>query len=183
MILDNNITKLNVSKDQALEYILEQFLQWYTAEGENTSYGLSKLKLIQLHFFLCSTSRPLLTIFNKFVAKKFGPAELDCLELIKEGTFSSMKIHDHHLILKEGAPPVEIDQSAKDIIDEAMTTLKRQNPRIIHLSAIDLMITTNRWRCWANAYKGETTEGQQSPSITINQILNEPLKYYGVSTI
>ena len=170
------------------EYCLLLFSEWY-CEYSNKEYSnfnvhndLSKLKVIKLHFFTCSTSILALKIFNKFCALPYGHVEGDIYDEIDNLDYfrlsnTKLEILDSAELYRIASSPDMLEEIS--IIVQAVKDLKRINYNIIGLSPFDLVELSHRWFSWKQSFHNAKIEGKFSYPIDVNTIINEA-KFYAL---
>lgn len=171
-------------KKVLFEYFVYLVYRWFCeAKGLDFQPGiandLSKLKLIKLHFFACSTSDKALGIFNNFHALPFGHVESDVYQVIDRLDYFT--ITKSSLSIKGGVNINTLIYSLypdeKIIIDSIVDELKRLNYCLVTYTAFDLVEISHKWFSWQYSFEQAKRKGNQSTFIDKSLISNE-LKIY-----
>lgn len=174
---------MNRKKD-LFEYFVYLVYKWYCEAkhlnaNQQVDNDLSKLKLIKLHFFACSTSEPALRIFNNFHALPYGHVESDVYQIIDNLNYftiskTSLTIKGNFnvsLIINA------LQEADKLLIDEIVSNLKVYNYYLINYTAFDLVELSHKWFSWQYSFEQAKRKGNLSAYIDKSLITNE-LKVY-----
>lgn len=167
------------------EYFLKKLVDWfceyYQVDSANFNdhpqNDLSKLKVIKLHFFACSTNDDALKIFNDFRAMPYGHVEsgvynsLDSLEFVKL-TNSKLEIIDRQQLNA-------ISHEKTHVIDEAVINLRAQNMNLISLSPFDLVELSHKWFSWRYNFEQAKKTGAYSSPIS-SELIKQETKLYSL---
>lgn len=171
-------------KKDLFEYFVYLVYQWY-CEAKNLDFhqgginDLSKLKLIKLHFFACSTSDSALGIFNNFHALPYGHVESDVYQIIDQ--LNNFTITKSSLVIKSNYSVESIlrtiSQEDKLIIDTIVNNLKNLNYFLVSYTAFDLVELSHKWFSWQ--YSFEQAKKKDSLSSYIDKsLISSELKIY-----
>lgn len=172
-----------MSKIVLFEYFLKKLIDWYcdyygielNEFNDHSFNNLSKLKVIKLHFFACSTSEEALNIFDDFHAMPYGHVESGVYNRLNELTFFT--IGNAKLTINDlnGLQNVQIDS----VIDDAVNNLKKINPSLISLDPFDLVELSHKWFSWRYSFQQARKIGQYSKPISPQLIIQET-KFYAL---
>lgn len=176
------------TKKIAFSYMITLFLDWYKKENgkeniQDCYSAFSKLSLLKLLFLgtairVENNDPDLLDVFDNFSALPYGPVESDVYNWIIEDSIPHYTIGDRLIQIKDNNP-IDIDNSLKLSINKSIDALKRVNPRLINADAFQLVEITHKWKSWSDAYSFAEFLGQRGYAMKIEEIKNDPYKYFG----
>ncbi|WP_131535562.1 hypothetical protein [Pedobacter nototheniae] len=170
-------------KIDLFEYFVKELITWFCEYygirvdefNNHPKNDLSKLKVIKLHFFACSTDHRALDIFNRFYAMPFGHVESDVYDNIDN--LKHFIISDDNTIQTSSTQDILGDPMRNEIIINMVRNLKERNNDLIAAKAFDLVDISHRWFSWeytfSEARKLESYSKEISPSL-----IKQELKYY-----
>lgn len=91
---------MKTPKIELFEYCVFKLIEWSVQHKNGFSWGnfangnndFSKLKLIKLHFFLCTANISLLEIFDNFYAMPYGHVESNVYDALNNGQIERFQI-------------------------------------------------------------------------------------------
>lgn len=167
------------------EYFLKKLVGWfcdYHGIGINDFNNhphndLSKLKVIKLHFFACSTSPQALEVFNDFRAMPYGHVESDVYSALD--TLAYFNVTNSKLVIKPGVDLNAITHEDSGIIDDIIFKLRGLNPKLITLSPFDLVELSHKWFSWRHTFEQARNVGTYSKAIS-KELINQETKFYSL---
>jgi uncharacterized phage-associated protein len=167
---------METTKKYLFEYIVDKLLQWNFEVNQNRTEGMTKLKIVKLHFFVCaiSTSRTnsgLLNHFDAFHALPLGHVESEVYSWINSNALDYFTITKDSVI--EIAPFVNYKSQTTNVIDNAINSLKTLNPDLINYKAFDLVELSHLWSSWSSMFGFAQSMGKQSIKIPSSLIQGE----------
>lgn len=161
----------------------EYFVDALIRKNNNKTDTLTAHKIIRLLFLtvgLYSTDKnKLLTkVFNKFVARPFGPLEFDVCEFIAADILSKYTFTKSECIIKNDSINIDLDDDSKQVVDDAINLLLEKNPEILSYQPTELVDIVQKWSCWRICYDIALTNGNFNLIIPSRMIINS-VKYYG----
>jgi hypothetical protein len=161
----------------------EYFVDALIRRNNNKTDTLTAPKIIRLLFLtvgLYSTDKnKLLTkVFNKFVAKPFGPVESDVCEFIASDILSKYTITNSECTIKNDSINIDLDDDSKRVVDDAVNLLLEKNPNILSYQPTKLVDIVQKWSCWKICYDVALANGNFNLIIPSRMIINS-IKYYG----
>lgn len=160
----------------------EYFVDALIRKNNNKTDTLTPHKIIRLLFLtvgLYSTdeNKQLTEIFNKFVAKPFGPVEEDVCEFITADILSKYTINKSGCYIKNDSISINLDNDSKKVVDDAVNLLLEKNPNILYYQPTKLVDIVQKWSCWKLCYDIALTNGNFNIIIPSRMIRNS-IKYY-----
>lgn len=160
----------------------EYFVDALIRRNNNKTDAFTAPKLIRLLFLtvgLYSTdeNKLLTTVFNKFVAKPFGPVEEDVCEFIAADILSKYSITNSSCNIKNNSINIDLDDDSKRVVDDAINLLLEKNPDILYYQPTKLVDIVHKWSCWKICYDVALTNGIFNIIIPTKMIRNS-VKYY-----
>lgn len=165
------------------EYFLKKIVEWYCKYyqisweefNSHSENDLSKLKVIKLHFFSCSTTESALEIFDTFHAMPYGHVESDVYKKLDELQFCI--ITNRKLIIKNISSFKEYLPESYNIIDDSVEKLIKANPALITIDPFELVELSHRWFSWRYNFHNARLKGDYSKRISKDLILKEEKIY------
>jgi hypothetical protein len=166
------------------EYFLKHLVQWYCEYYKITAVDfnnhpkndLSKLKVLKLHFFACSTDDDALDLFDDFHALPYGHVESTIFNNLHELTHFSVDNNRLTLLcnLEEiaGGDPVN-----NTLIENIVRKLRTKNFNLISMKPFDLVEMSHRWFSWNFTFNEARKFGLYSKSISPKLIKQEAKSY------
>ncbi|MGK6350373.1 hypothetical protein [Parapedobacter sp. DT-150] len=167
------------------EYFLKRLMEWF-CEYHNTSINefnnhlsndLSKLKVVKLHFFACSTSHEALEIFDDFRAMPYGHVESEVYNALS--TLEHFDVTNFKLLIRPGSNLNDIQHEQSFVMDEIVNNLKTQNFDLISLPPFDLVELSHRWFSWRYTFEQARNSGFYSKPIS-KELIQQETKLYSL---
>lgn len=160
----------------------EYFVDALIRKNNNKTDMLTPHKIIRLLFLtvgLYSTdeNKHLTKVFNKFVAKPFGPVESDVCEFIASDILSKYTFIHSTCEIKNDSINIDLDNDSKQVVDDAVNLLLEKNPEILSYQPTELVDIVQKWSCWKICYDVALTNGNFNIIIPPKMIRNS-IKYY-----
>lgn len=165
------------------EYFLKKLIEWF-CELHKTDFesfnnhpqnDFSKIKVIKLHFFACSTTSEALDIYNDFRAMPYGHVESDVYRSIT--SLKYVNINNSKLEIIDLEKFLNINEEKSAVIDTAISKLKLHNENIITLTPFELVELSHKWFSWRINFEQAKINGSYSKPISINLIKQEAKIY------
>jgi uncharacterized phage-associated protein len=175
----------NTEKTEVFEYILFKLLNWSKEINPNRDNDLSKLKVIKLHFFVSSVNsskNTLLNLFDKFYAMPYGHVESEIynnVNSLERFTISKSKTEINNSKLLENSFE-NLNAEYKLQVDDAIASLKKNNPLLINYSALELVDLSHMYFSWQTMFNLARSRNKFSESIPSQLIKDEP-KYFFIN--
>lgn len=180
-------------KIKYFEYVLNGLRNWYYEKfNSNSNNDLSKLKVLKLLFFVSAVKSKsgennslLDNVFTTFFAMPYGHVESEIYSYInsKNGVLNYFIIDNQCTKLKDNINLNLLDNGLDpayiNLIDESIRELKKINPKLIQLSAFELVDISHTWYSWRKNYSNAITN---SASIPVWEIKRED-KVFSLQTI
>jgi hypothetical protein len=172
-------------KSDCFQYSMHLFLEWHKEKkGHEWPNDLSILKTMKLLFFMVAAdSTPagdgvlLKQVFTDFRALPYGHVEGEIYSEINRchGKFSHFTIDTNETRRIEGAGMDEltIEEEYKHAMDQAIHTLKIQNPDLIVMKPFDLVELSHQWFSWKSNFMKARKENKYSREIPAEDIRRE----------
>lgn len=160
----------------------EYFVDALIRKNNNKTDTITAPKIIRLLFLtvgLYSTyeNKLLTEVFNKFVARPFGPVETDVCELIAEDILTKYTINNTGCYIKNDSININLEDDSKRVVDDAVNLLIENNPNILNYQPTHLVDIVQKWSCWKICYDVALTNGNFNIIIPPKMIRNS-IKYY-----
>ena len=172
------------NKKDLFEYFLSKLIEWHCVyhqidmndfNGHSTN-DLSKLKLIKLHFFTCSTKDEALDFFDNFYAMPYGHVESSIYPTLD--SLVNYRIESRGLTILNNVPNFAmIDQDKLNLMDESIAILKSKNPDIISFSPFSLVELSHKWFSWSYTFEEARRENLYSKKIS-PEVIKKETKFY-----
>ena len=169
----------SINKNKIFEIFVFQLINWYNsyAPTQANLESFSKLKLQKLLFLLSASTattenKKLLNIFDNFYAMPYGPVESDIYNAMIHNDFKHISFtHGHIEITKHLIIDSFKDETA--LIQEAISFIKNENPKLILYTAAQLVEITHKWTSWKYAFDIANLRNKGSEKMNINRICND----------
>lgn len=160
----------------------EYFVDALIRKNNNKTDTLTTQKIIRLLFLtvgLYSTdeNKLLTEVFNKFVARPFGPVEEDVCEFIAADILSKYSFTNSTCNIKNDGINIELDNDSKRVVDDAINLLLEKNPEILSYQPTELVDIVQKWSCWKICYDIALTNGNFNIIIP-SRLIRNSVKYY-----
>jgi len=178
---------LMLDKINLFEAFLGELVNWFCEVNNcdvddfnsHPNNDLSKLKVIKLHFFACSTTNDALDIFNDFHAMPYGHVETDVYNGLNNMKF--FKITKSRMEIEpEGMEFLKLNLDEEYKIAKVMVkNLKYINMDLIKYKAFDLVELSHKWFSWRYTFKEARQANSYSKKINPD-LIKEEKKYYNI---
>ena len=150
--------KHRLEKEQLFEYFVVQLDKWKKEVITNSGSSFSKLQLQKLLFLVSAQDstlqfHPMLDIFDRFYALKYGPVEMDIYDAMTQGSFKALSFGErmceiHH---EKTSYFDNIPEDQRAIVDDAIKKLRIRNPYYIlkdpFESSSTIPFKCDKWPC------------------------------------
>ena len=175
-----------IEKRRLFEYFVVQLDRWKTELSTKNSLPFSKLQLQKLLFLISAHEatlqcHPMLDIFDRFYALKYGPVEMDVYEAMSNpGSFVALnfgerfcKIHNENIGFFD---TISVEQKA--IVDNAINSLKNKEPEYILKDPFKLVEITHGWTAWQIAMIMAGMSNSKMERMSTSDICNSTQKLF-----
>ncbi len=172
-------------KLRLFEFFVIQLDKWKKEVSQKANQPFSKLQLQKL-LFLASAQEatlhyhPMLDIFDRFYALKYGPVEMDVYDAMTQGSFESLnfgerfcEIHDKNTIHFDSLP-----EERKTTIVNAINMLKKKNQNYVLKDPFELVEITHGWTVWQIAMMVADMSNSKMERMSTSDICNSTQKIY-----
>ena len=167
------------------KYILLKLGDWfYELNPNRIDNDLSVLKSLKLIFLLSTIKKDevdtnLLDLGFKYIAMPYGPVEKDIYDTYQRGELSiiSNKGLDYNSLKEINFD--NIDSDIRQIIDNNIDLLKKENYYLISNSASYLVDLTHLYNSWKENFNKAKVQGRYSLEIPTQEIKNDK-NYYSL---
>lgn len=172
------------TKKNLFEYFLFKLIGWHCKNhgitlqefNEHSTNNYSKLKVIKLHFFTCSTTDEALDYYDNFYAMPYGHVESDVYTSLNE--LENFRIDNFKLTITNlNQEFSEVEDQKRQLIEESVENLKNFNINIIDLSPFTLVELSHKWFSWQYTFNEARKEHFYSKKIS-SQLIKEEAKIY-----
>lgn len=182
-----------MSKILSFEYLLYHLVAWFcdiknldSLQLFNEHNDLSKLKVLKLHFFVCSANTDLLTEFDEFHALPYGHVESDIYNNLSN--LERFNVDDDSMsVIAEYSTLMELENSFDNLPDETKTMikvgidrLKKENQHIVEYTAFNLVELSHTWLSWNSTIRKAREIGSEARKIP-SELIEEERKTYRFS--
>lgn len=171
-----------MTKQEKFEYILDKLVEWYKEKSSIESNDFSKLKVLKLHFFVCSASSlnndsgdDLFVHFDKFVAMPYGHVEEDVYNFILKNETNSYTVDDSKTNILS-----QVDFPSNDftsLVDNTLRSLRTMNNDLVCLDAFRLVELSHNWFSWKYYFNSAQKIGKSKGYIPVD-VLRKENKYF-----
>ncbi len=165
------------------EYIIHKLVLWYKEICPSDEFpvrNFTRLKAQKLLFFVASVkatenSKALLDIFDNFYAMQYGPVEIDVYgQMVLDGmTMYRFKERNTEVINSDSAIFNAISQKTRNLLDDSIKELRKKNPKIVSLTASQLIGISHKWTCWNVAISCAEILGKKRWKMTTENIAKD----------
>ncbi|ERJ61346.1 hypothetical protein [Sphingobacterium paucimobilis] len=174
-----------MNKIVLFEYFLKKLVEWYcdyyqlniTNFNDHPYNNLSKLKVIKLHFFACSTNSEALEIFDDFHAMPYGHVESGIYNHLDNLRFCN--VTNSKLIINDMNSFLNFFPKNYEVIDACIERLRNINLSLISLEPFELVELSHKWFSWRYNFQKARQNGSYSRPINSELILKEE-KFYSI---
>lgn len=170
-------------KTNLFEHFLKRLVEWY-CDYYSIDYkefnghelnDLSKIKVIKLHFFACSTNERALDIFNNFHAMPYGHVESDVYSNLNNLNYFT--VDNTRLLMNVDIDQININDIDLEVIDFMVENLKNENCNLISFKPFELVDLSHRWFSWDFSFREARISGSYSRQISPSLIKQEVKQY------
>ncbi|WP_293924327.1 hypothetical protein [Sphingobacterium sp. UBA6320] len=174
-----------MNKILLFEYFLKKLVEWHCdyyklniVDFNDHEYNnLSKLKVIKLHFFACSTNENALDIFDDFHAMPYGHVESEIYNHLDELQFCS--VTNNKMIINNWVNFNNYLPENHEVIDISTSRLRNENFSLISIDPFELVELSHKWFSWRYNFQKARQSGSYSRPINRDLIIKEE-KFYSV---
>jgi len=174
-----------MSKISLFEYFLKKLVEWHCRYYEidikefnnHSRNDLSKLKVIKLHFFACSTNKDALDIFDDFHAMPYGHVESGVYNLLNSLQHCQISSSKLSITVLDRFMSLQPDNSG--MIDIIVESLEKENADLIAIEPFDLVELSHKWFSWRYNFQKARQGGMYSKPISKDLIIREE-KFYSL---
>lgn len=172
-----------VDKFISFEYLLYRFMNWYEELNHINDEAhhqflreFTRLKALKLLFLVSairdSNGNNLLSLFNNFYAMQHGPVESDIYNAMVHNTFKYFKFQNRQTSFKQQKLSDLEHIENRECLDNAISSLRQANSKIVSCPAMDLVEITHKWISWKSAYMVAQMLGKGSQFMPTEMIEN-----------
>ena len=179
------ILRHRLEKQQLFEYFVVQLDNWKSEVSPKVNLHFSKLQLQKLLFLVSAheatlQSHPMLDIFDRFYALKYGPVEMDIYDAMTQCSFKALNFGERFCeIQKEKISFFDsIPMEQKKIVDNAINMLKKKNPNYVLKDPFELVEITHGWTAWQIAMIMADMSNSKMERMSTADICNSTQKIY-----
>lgn len=172
-------------KQRLFEYFVVQLDKWKKSVAITNTSPFSKLQLQKLLFLASAQdatiqNHPMLDMFDRFYALKYGPVEMDIYDAMTQGSFEALNFGERFCeIHNEKAGFFDsIPEGQKAMVDSAIELLKRRNPEYVLKDPFELVEITHGWTVWQIAMIMADMSNSKMERMTTSDICNSTQKIY-----
>lgn len=159
-------------------------MEWYSKYYEidikefnnHSRNDLSKLKVIKLHFFACSTNSEALDVFDDFHAMPYGHVESGVYNLLDSLRYC--KVSSNKLVITD-LNKFQQMRCDEGIIDTIVQKLREENNDLISIEPFELVELSHKWFSWRHNFQKARQDGMYSKPISKDLIIREE-KFYSL---
>lgn len=179
------IQRHRLEKQHLFEYFVIQLDNWKSEVSTKNNRPFSKLQLQKLLFLISAheatlQSHPMLDIFDRFYALKYGPVEMDIYDAMTQCSFKALNFGERFCeIQKENADffnSIPVDK--KTIVDNAINILKKKYPNYVLKDPFELVEITHGWTVWQIAMIMADISNSKMERMSTSDICNSTQKIY-----
>ncbi|MCR5151991.1 MAG: SocA family protein [Prevotella sp.] len=172
-------------KQRLFEYFVIQLDQWKKEVSVNNIHPFSKLQLQKLLFLTSAQeatqqSHPMLDMFDRFYALKYGPVEMDIYDAMTQGTFESLSFGERSCQINNEKTDFlkSIPVEQKTMVDNAISMLRKRNSLYILKDPFELVEITHGWTAWQVAMMIADMLNSKMERMTTSDICNSSQKIF-----
>lgn len=172
-------------KQQLFEYFVVQLDKWKKEVSTNSDMPFSKLQLHKLLFLVSAQeatlqSHPMLDMFDRFYALKYGPVEMDIYDAMTLGSFKALyfgerlcEIHYDKTSFFDSIP-----NEQKTMVDNAINNLRNKDSVYILKDPFELVEITHGWTVWQIAMLMADMSNSKMERMSTTDICNSTQKNF-----
>lgn len=179
------IFKHRQEKLQLFEYFVVQLDNWRKAVSTKPDQAFSKLQLQKLLFLIAAQdatpeNHPMLDIFDRFYALKYGPVEMDIYEAMTQDSFQALNFRERicEIDYEKTSFFDDILGEQKALVDNAINELKKKNSNYILKDPFELVEITHGWTVWQIAMMMADMSKSKMERMSTADICNSIQKIY-----
>ena len=183
-----SITKVAQHRQEKLrlfEYLVIELEKWKNEASQKTQISFSKLQLQKLLFLISAQEatlqhHPMLDIFDRFYALKYGPVEMDVYDAMNQGTFELLSFGERFCEIHKEKTDIfdNIPVEQKSMVDIAIGKLKQKNRNYILKDPFELVEITHGWTVWQVAMMVADMTNSKMERMSTLEICNSDQKIY-----
>ena len=172
-------------KQRLFEYFVVQLDKWKMSVSNISNTPFTKLQLQKLLFLTAAQdateqNHPMLDMFDRFYALKYGPVEMDVYEAMTQGSFEALYFGERFCEIDKEKTGFfnSIPEDQKKMVDNAICLLKKRNPAYILKSPFELVEITHGWTVWQIAMIMADMSNSKMERMTTSDICKSTQKIY-----
>ena len=172
-------------KQRLFEYFVVQLDTWRKEVSKTIANPFSKLQLQKLLFLISAQdatiqSHPMLDMFDRFYALKYGPVEMDIYDAMTQGTFESLNFGERSCQINSEKTNFfdSIPEGQRVMVDDAINSLRKRKPDYILKDPFELVEITHGWSAWQIAMMMAKMSKSNMERMTTSDICNSAQKIY-----
>ena len=172
-------------KQRLFEYFVLQLDKWRKSVSIISNPPFSKLQLQKLLFLTSAQdateqNHPMLDMFDRFYALKYGPVEMDIYDAMTQGSFEALNFGDRFCEIHNDKVGFfdSIPDEQKTMVDDAIGLLKKRNPTYVLKDPFELVEITHGWTVWQIAMIMADMSNSKMERMTTSDICNSTQKIY-----
>lgn len=167
------------------EYFVFQLNKWKEEVSSRDIQPFSKLQLQKLLFLTSAQNatlqnHPMLDMFNRFYALKYGPVEMDVYDAMIQGAFDALNFGERFcsIVNEKTSFFGSIPEEQKNMVDNAISMLRRKDPSYILKNPFELVEITHGWTAWQIAMMVADMSNSKMERMSTSDICNSAQKIY-----
>lgn len=181
----NQILQHRREKQQLFEYFVVQLDKWKKDVSMINNQSFSKLQLQKLLFLVSAQDatveqHPMLDMFDRFYALKYGPVEMDIYDAMTQGSFVALSFGDRWCDIHYDNTSFfdSIPGEQKTMVDNAINKLRIRNSNYILKDPFELVEITHGWTVWQIAMIMADMSNSKMERMSTNDICSSTQKIY-----
>lgn len=169
----------SANKNKIFEIFVFQLIKWYNSctSTQANLESFTKLKLQKLLFLLSASTatiqnKKLLNIFDNFYAMPYGPVESDIYNAMIHNSFEHISFVNGYIKITKGLT-IDSFSYETELIQEAISFIKNENPKLILYTAAQLVEITHKWTSWKYTFDIANLRKKGSEKMDISSICND----------
>lgn len=167
------------------EYFVVQLDKWKKEVSAKDNSLFSKLQLQKLLFLIStqgatSQKHPMLDMFDRFYALKYGPVEMDIYDAMTQGSFTALSFGERFCTIDNAKTTFfeSIPMEQRNMVDNAISMLRKKNPGYILKDPFELVEITHGWTVWQIAMMVADMSNSKMERMSTSDICKSTLKIY-----
>lgn len=172
-------------KLRLFEYFVVQLDKWKKSVLITNTSPFSKLQLQKLLFLVSAQdatvqNHPMLDMYDRFYALKYGPVEMDVYDAMTQGAFEALYFGERFCEIDNDKTSFfdSIPEEQKTMVDNAINMLKKRNPNYVLKNPFELVEITHGWTVWQIAMIMAEMSNSKMERMTSSDICNSTQKIY-----